>query len=111
MAVMKPGERARSVACETKVVSVDASPRELDLPCGSAPVVAVVCASAPSLRSVAPFRPGNARRQALGERQRERREALHQTGQRAPLRGRCAMSVKAAKAPAVVGLKVSCTSA
>jgi hypothetical protein len=99
MAVIKPGERARSVACETKVVRVDASPGELGLPYGSAPVVAVVCASAPSLRPIAPFRPGNARRQALGERQRERREGLHQAGQRVPLRGRCAMSVKAAKPP------------
>ncbi len=41
MAMVKPGARLRSVACETEVVVVKSAAAEVDLRCGGASMVAV----------------------------------------------------------------------
>ena len=41
MAVLKPGARLRSAACETEVVVVKGPADEVDLRCGGAPMVAI----------------------------------------------------------------------
>ena len=104
MARLKTGTRLKSAVCNTQVMVVAAPDADVDVRCGGHPMLDAAATPPRGARRLARGGQGHDARQALRERGRQARAALHQAGRGLARGRRRGARPQGSEAAPVVGL-------